>query len=258
MVIIRVNGTVKQYIHYQWDSDGKPLGFNIREQNASGEWISTSYYFWTNQRSDVMSILDTSGNEIGSYQYDAYGNVLNEEGEIAKENPIRYTGYYYDNETNHYYLKARYYDPENGNFLALDPHPGDDDDPLSQNGYTYAKNNPMMNIDPNGEFAWRGIPNWIVARTIDVAIFLYTGISSYMATKALRTFIKANRKRLIKTVEPQLYKLLGKTATKWTTFIFNLAITVAGTSVGNIVAYVIDHYIDRYLGFKTNNNRCFG
>ena len=65
-------------------------------------------------------------------------------------NPIRYAGYYYDDETKNYYLQARYYNPANGAFLELDPHPGDDDEPLSQNGYTYGNNNPVMNVDPDG------------------------------------------------------------------------------------------------------------
>ncbi|RPJ94060.1 hypothetical protein CW357_17425 [Rummeliibacillus sp. TYF005] len=59
-------------------------------------------------------------------------------------------GYYDDEETKNYYLQARYYNPENGAFLALDPHPGDGEEPLLQNGYSYGNNNPVMNIDSNG------------------------------------------------------------------------------------------------------------
>ncbi|WP_141275095.1 RHS repeat-associated core domain-containing protein, partial [Kurthia gibsonii] len=79
-----------------------------------------------------------------------YGNILTVEGDLAKANSIRYAGYYYDDETKNYYLQARYYNPANGSFLSLDPHPGDDDEPLSQNGYTYGNNNPVMNVDSNG------------------------------------------------------------------------------------------------------------
>lgn len=89
-----------------------------------------------------------------------YGNVLKEVGEMAIANSIRYAGYYYDVETKHYYLQARYYNPENGSFLAIDPQSGDDDDPISQNGYTYADNNPVNFTDPDGNDAM-----WITATT---------------------------------------------------------------------------------------------
>ena len=113
---------------------------------------SSKQQFITNHRGDVLSIRDKDDQEVGAYTYDAYGNVLTVEGDLAKANPIRYAGYYYDEETKNYYLQARYYNPTNGSFLALDPHPGDDDEPLSQNGYSYANGNPVMNVDPNGKY----------------------------------------------------------------------------------------------------------
>ncbi|MEK4137492.1 RHS repeat-associated core domain-containing protein [Kurthia sp. FSL E2-0154] len=61
---------------------------------------------------------DKDDKEVGAYTYDAYGNVLTVEGDLAKANPIRYAGYYYDDETKNYYLQARYYNPANGAFLA--------------------------------------------------------------------------------------------------------------------------------------------
>lgn len=79
--------------------------------------------------------------------------MLTATGDLAEANPIRYAGYYYDEETKNYYLQARYYNPANGAFLALDPHPGDEEDPLSQNGYSYANGNPVMKVDPNGEYS---------------------------------------------------------------------------------------------------------
>nr|WP_258379974.1 RHS repeat-associated core domain-containing protein [Listeria ivanovii] len=61
----------------------------------------------------------------------------------------------YDKEIEQYYLMARYYDPEQGVFTAIDPDPGDEDDPQTMNGYNYANNNPVMLADPDG--LWAGI-----------------------------------------------------------------------------------------------------
>ncbi|MCM3318049.1 DNRLRE domain-containing protein [Rummeliibacillus stabekisii] len=149
MEVVKVHDTINEYRSYEWDGY-TPLGMIIKAKNDTGTFESKAYQFITNHRGDVLSIRDNEDKEIGSYAYDAYGNVLAVEGTLAKENPVRYAGYYYDDETKNYYLQARYYNPSNGAFLALDPHPGDDDEPLSQNGYTYANGNPVMKVDPNG------------------------------------------------------------------------------------------------------------
>ena len=150
MEVVKVNNEITEYRYYEWNGY-TPLGMIIKVKNDNGEFETKVYQFITNHRGDVLIIRDSEDQEVGSYQYDAYGNVLTVEGTVARENPIRYAGYYYDEETKNYYLQARYYNPANGSFLALDPHPGDADEPLSQNGYTYANNNPVMNVDPSGE-----------------------------------------------------------------------------------------------------------
>lgn len=65
-------------------------------------------------------------------------------------NPFRYSGYWYDNETGKYYLKARYYDSSIGRFLSKDPIAIRVGSKLSLNAYTYGNNNPIMFVDPNG------------------------------------------------------------------------------------------------------------
>jgi RHS repeat-associated protein len=166
----------------------------------------------TDQRGDVIQIVNQSGDKVGSYSYDAYGNVLSVDGEIAKDNSVRYASYYYDSETQHYYLKARYYDPENGNFLAMDTDPGDDNDSLSQNGYTYAKNNPISNVDPDGNFAFLVavyfipvIGEYVAAGTLIAAGAYLTGYGVWQLSRKVKAYFmnaerqgpkgKANRKK---------------------------------------------------------------
>ncbi|MCU5705196.1 hypothetical protein OCF67_13460 [Bacillus wiedmannii] len=69
------------------------------------------------------------------YEYDAWGNVLKSEAKgNAADNPFGYAGYMYEKEIGMYYLIARYYNPDHGVFLSVDPDPGDEDDPVTQNG----------------------------------------------------------------------------------------------------------------------------
>lgn len=91
------------------------------------------------------------------YDYFAWDNVLKSNiiNQKVESNLFGYAGYMYDKESEMYYLIARYYDPEHGVFLSVDPDPGDEDDPVTQNGYTYANNNPVNMVDPDGHKAFR-------------------------------------------------------------------------------------------------------
>lgn len=73
-------------------------------------------------------MTDKEGNKATEYDYDAWGNVLksNTINPKVESNPFGYAGYMYDKEIGMYYLIARYYHPEHGVFLSVDPDPGDD------------------------------------------------------------------------------------------------------------------------------------
>ncbi|MBQ7699173.1 MAG: hypothetical protein IJT49_02385 [Clostridia bacterium] len=110
--IIDGNNTTK--IEYFYDSYG-PYGFSID---------GTFYYYVKNLQCYVTQIRDENCALIASYVYDAWGKVLsvteNTTNCIGAKNAIRYRGYYYDTESNLYYLNARYYDPQIKRFLNPD------------------------------------------------------------------------------------------------------------------------------------------
>jgi RHS repeat-associated protein len=54
---------------------------------------------------------------------------------------------------NRYYDHARSHDARFGRFLSMDPAPGNPADPASWNRYTYARNNPLRFVDPDGKAA---------------------------------------------------------------------------------------------------------
>ena len=70
--------------------------------------------------------------------------------DLVKENPFRYAGYYWDRQTQFYYLQARYYDPRLGRFISEDTYEGEIGNPQSLNQYVYAYNNPVNYHDPSG------------------------------------------------------------------------------------------------------------
>ncbi|WP_445329614.1 RHS repeat domain-containing protein [Viridibacillus sp. FSL R5-0888] len=239
--IVKENKEITQYLSYEWNGH-TPLGMIIKAKNDVGDFETNAYQFITNHRGDILSIRDSEDKEVGSYQYDAYGNVLAVEGTIANENQIRYAGYYYDDETKNYYLQARYYNPENGAFLELDPHPGDVDEPLSQNGYNYANNSPVMNVDPNGQSSWKVVRTDMLANGINAIIGLIAGgYGIYAAVKALRSYY------LKKRVEMKIVSYITKfgvyksvavgIAATITTFILNMM-----GGVGFIAVYVLTRY----------------
>ena len=111
-----------------------------------------------------IALIDSAGIVVVKYVYDAWGNhaVLDANGNdisdgnhIGNLNPFRYRGYFYDVETELYYLQTRYYDPEVGRFITID---GIEYlDPETINGlnlYAYCGDNPVMGYDPNGTWDW--------------------------------------------------------------------------------------------------------
>ncbi|MDE7100565.1 MAG: hypothetical protein K2O05_01775, partial [Anaeroplasmataceae bacterium] len=123
---------------------------------------SKRYYYNKNILGDILEIYDEEGNIVAKYSYDAYGNhkiILNKD-DIANINPFRYRSYYYDIETNLYYLNSRYYDPEVCRFISMDLIEYINPETLNGlNLYAYCNNNPVMNVDPEGNAWW----NWLIS-----------------------------------------------------------------------------------------------
>ena len=128
------------------------IGFKVK--TSSTEEI---YYYIKNTQQDIISIVDDEFNEVANYIYDAYGNIVNidtvNQIEIAKLNPYRYRSYYYDTETNYYYLNARYYNPEIGRFITADDIEYLDIENMNWLSlYCYCFNDLINCYDPSGHF----------------------------------------------------------------------------------------------------------
>ena len=141
IVYEKTNGQIKRYFY---DESGI----------AGFEYSGQKYVFRKNLQGDVVGICSSSGTLIGEYEYDAWGNLLEEPASgIMSENPFRYRGYYYDTSIGLYYLNSRYYDPETGRFLNEDLVSYLEPETIGGiNPYAYCLNDPVNNIDPSGHF----------------------------------------------------------------------------------------------------------
>lgn len=131
------------------DGNNNQTARNIYGTNLiSRESNNIKYTYHYNGHGDVTSLTDQTGTVAAAYDYDPFGNMIGETGNV--DNPFRYSGYEFDDETNLYYLKSRFYDSETARFMQEDTYRGDPSDPLSLNLYVYCANNPIIFWDPRG------------------------------------------------------------------------------------------------------------
>ncbi len=132
-------------LYYVYDANGSITGLHYNNQ---------PYYFQKNIQGDILRILDRTGTAVVEYTYDAWGNIISVTGSMANTlgqyNPFRYRGYYYDSETDLYYLQSRYYDAEVGRFINADGIFDCDVEVLSGNLFLYCANSCINKLDPTG------------------------------------------------------------------------------------------------------------
>lgn len=156
LLISQVWDNGAQSLNFLYDENGSPYGF-IYDDGTD----VTPYFYVKNVQGDVIAIMDETGVIWATYNYDAWGNVLSvtdgngnavspNADHIANINPIRYRGYYYDNETGFYYLGSRYYDPSVCRFINADTFATTGQGFIGFNMYIYCLNNPIMLMDGNG------------------------------------------------------------------------------------------------------------
>ena len=163
-------------ILYLFDESGTRIGMTYNGQN---------YYYLFNAQGDVTAIMNSSGTVEYRYVYDAWGKLIgiyNGSGQdvtddaalinVGYHNPIRYRGYYYDNETGFYYCNSRYYDPEVGRWINADNQIATGD-MSSMNLFAYCGNNPVNRIDPTGEAWW----HWALGAAVVAACAVATVVT---------------------------------------------------------------------------------
>ena len=151
------NGGSRRYLY-------GPTGDLIAETDETGTVISCyiycqgrllamvsngrTYFYHADTCGHILCLTDEQGNISASYAYDPFGNALEETGSVAHSQPFTYCGLYGVTREGGglYFMKRRYYDAMTGRFIQKDP--------IGiiggLNVYTYAGNNPVTYMDPEG------------------------------------------------------------------------------------------------------------
>ena len=132
----------REVVVEQSNSDIKRLIRSYDLWASESEPEKTWYHYASDEQGSTIFITDD--NKIcNRYDYDAWGNLTTCEEIIP--NRFLYTGQQFDQITQQYYLRARYYNPVIARFTQEDIYRGD-----SLNLYTYCDNNPVIYYDHSG------------------------------------------------------------------------------------------------------------
>ena len=189
---IKTNNSLTAVLDFIYDESGKPFALKYSTDGATFD----TYYYVLNLQGDVVKLIQESGGVVARYTYDAWGNILDSGGNLAAINPLRYRGYYYDNETGFYYLQSRYYDPQNRRFINADSYASTGQGFVGTNMFAYCNNSPILFVDHDGDDAeavgwWASTMWWLCAADgpipvgdalYGLGIIVFGGISIYTAS----------------------------------------------------------------------------
>ncbi len=167
-----------------------PYGQPIEQINTDNTSIS---YFTHDQHGDTRILTGTTGAITATYVYTPYGDSTRTSGTASTA--MRYGMGHYDTETGNIYLINRYYDPNTGRFLSLDPlvaHTGD--------AYGYGQA-PLNMVDPLGLECWWDPTTWSWETWAQIGLTIVAPILLEAAITALAI-------RLFAVIGPRLYRLL--------------------------------------------------
>ena len=178
-IITIVDGSHPTYsLNFLYDEKGKLFSF-IHQSNG----VKKAYFYVRNLLQDVSEIIDEYGNTITKYLYDPYGNVIEQidNNNVGILNPFSYRGYYFDVETQLYWVSSRYYSPELCKWIS--PDSIEYLDPESINGlnlYAYCGNDPINKYDPTGHFPWLILAAVLLFTPVGgIALQVVTSVLSY-------------------------------------------------------------------------------
>ena len=133
----------------QWDKAEDPddvqPGYGYVPADTMHEDI---FYYHTDHLGSTSYITDAKANVTQFDAYLPYGELLVDEHSSSEEMPYKFNGKELDEETGLYYYGARYMNPRTSLWYGVDPLT---EEYPSIGVYTYCADNPIRNIDSDGE-----------------------------------------------------------------------------------------------------------
>ncbi len=113
-------------------------------------------YIHTDHLTGSNIITNSSNTADETLDYYPFGSIRIDSGSFNEQR--KFAGHEYDSDTSLSYMNARYYDSAIGRFVSQDLLAMRNSekvlqDPQSLNYYAYSRNNPLVNIDPTGNFS---------------------------------------------------------------------------------------------------------
>ncbi len=134
-------------LHFFYDAKTKPISVKYNDE---------VYTYVYNLQGDIVGILNSAGNLVVEYKYDAWGRILSMGGSmettLGSLNPSRYRGYVWDEDIGLYYIESRYYNPIRRRFENVDKILDIIGELFTGNPYIYCLNSPVYAKDIGGYF----------------------------------------------------------------------------------------------------------
>jgi len=146
--VVDRNQSYAQVVQETNDQNATQVTYTHGDDLVSQDRANSINYYNYDGLGSTRSLTDSFGQVTDTYDYNAYGTLLNQTGSTA--NNFLYTGEQYDPALKDYYLRARYYDPSAGRFTQMDTYQGSATDPITLHKYLYANGDPVDGRDPSG------------------------------------------------------------------------------------------------------------
>lgn len=146
-------------------------------------------YYHLDATGSPVAATNSSGTLLWRERYYPYGERLKTDtAAAASTNRVWYTQHVEDNDAGLIYFGARWYNPQIGRFMSMDPVGVDLNNVHSFNRYAYANNNPYKYTDPDGRLPFL-IPLIWGANAAWTAYNTYSTYQSEGAGAAAQSFV---------------------------------------------------------------------